>query len=143
MNDEQMIKEFERWVKAGRPRVWVKNVSDKEGDWVLMPLLPTWFKNRVYVIDDEYAEIRKAFYDGKKIQWRCESEQEWYPLSYDDFYKPVDKYRIKPEEPVYEYKFVRESPYNGWIVTEGYYPIDEADDNWVIIPDSKREMYDE
>ena len=105
MTDEQIKKEFERWVNLGRPNVWVK----KPGDEWKKVTHSMWERNEyVYIIDDRYAEIRKAFYDGETIQLRdfyygCE----WYDWNekYEPKWNSYSDIRIKPEEPIYEWQW--------------------------------------
>jgi len=100
MNTEQIKKEFERWVDAGRPKVWRRTIGYK--NWKLV-VTPSWSSNRYYVISDKDEEIRKAFYDGKTIQCRLvNTYYEWEDINPPNWLDGYE-YRIKPEEPVYEW----------------------------------------
>jgi len=138
MTDEQVKKEFGRWTDAGKPNIWVRHERATVWDKVHSPLWRT--PNTIYVIDDEYADVRKAYYDGKRVEWRCESEQEWYPVTTDNFYKPVDKYRIKPEEPIYEWQWYALDEEGGYYLS-GFNTEDEVTDKdtWEKFEPSKRE----
>jgi len=51
------------------------------------------------VINDEYAEFRKALAEGKTIQW-CFGDDGWKDYPYFD--NEVKHYRIKPDEPKFK-----------------------------------------
>ena len=97
MNDKQIIEEFTRWIEAGRPEVW---------QW--FPLVNRWelvnkfswlaIANTIYIVDDRYAEIRKAYYNNKTIQFK--SGGGWYDYNIKDnanlaFDDAISMYRIK------------------------------------------------
>ena len=94
-------KEIKRWANSpDGTKVWVK-IDTKQG-WV--PLVsPSFIKENVYIVDDEYATMRKAFMDGVTIQYNnCDNH--WRDLILDSdvpvaWGYPVENYRIKPEEP--------------------------------------------
>lgn len=59
------------------------------------------------IIDDEYAEFRKAFAEGKTVQYQDYFSKEWLDMKTDHFHGSSDKfyegaYRIKPEEPKFQ-----------------------------------------
>lgn len=60
------INEMKRWADApDGTRVWFKDVDDLSWDTTLMPL---WVESCIYIVDDEWAELRKAQADGKQLQ---------------------------------------------------------------------------
>jgi len=124
MKNEEIKKEFNKWLEAGRPQVWVKDLGDPTDEWDTTSY-PKWMEGITYIIDDEYAKIRKAFYDGEVIEWRFAGEQMWYRLLKDNFYKFVNEYRIKPKEPVYEYQWIGQFDNGRYIFTEEWYTEDE------------------
>jgi len=66
-------------------------------DWHLTDR-PGWTLDGVYVINDEYAEIRKAIADGKEVLVKDVTNCEWVKIRQtnpnDNFYEPVREYRI-------------------------------------------------
>ena len=99
--------EIIRWAKCpDKTGVWWKNC---ENEWILVDS-PMWRKNKIYIVDDEWAEYRKSQIDGKIIE--C-YQGDYYPLEQcnqkarDFKLSPADDYyRIKPEEPVYEWQWM-------------------------------------
>jgi hypothetical protein len=88
------------WSKKFPIEIWIREKGDKH--WVLFEgKAPLWEKSRHYVLNDEYADLKKAYYDGKIIQtinketvnllWEdIEGEPKWD--------KHFTEYRIKPEQ---------------------------------------------
>ncbi len=61
-------KEMIRWAKSKEDtRVWYQIIGRK--NWRSLSS-PAFSKDCRYVVDDEFAEIRKAFIDGEKIQMK-------------------------------------------------------------------------
>ena len=82
--------------------IWLKN----QHGWML-DSTPTWDLDVTYVINDEYAEFRKAIIDDKQIQAKyklnsCDSitfDDELPFKDYDgNFMGSISYYRIKPED---------------------------------------------
>ena len=102
-------KEFNHWINGGK-------VLSK------YTLLPEWSDNQtediwripskdiskvLIVINDEYVEFRKAFAEGKTVQYQDCFSKEWLDMKTDHFHGSSDKfyegvYRIKPEEPKFK-----------------------------------------
>ena len=84
-------------------KVWSKISNEK---WLLVNSAQ-WNPNNIYIVDDEYAELRKASADGKIIQYKHGSE--WSDTLTDSWEITIDtsRYRIKPDEPTYYYKWER------------------------------------
>ena len=82
--------------------VWMK--SELSNDWELL-MNPYWHKNRKYITNDEWAELRKAQADGKQLQY---DDGTWMnrelKILHLGLYLPSE-WRIKPEE-VYEWQWV-------------------------------------
>jgi hypothetical protein len=71
-----------RWAKNPCQNVWLRSTKNHKWDLIKPPVY--WTSDGLYVVDDEYAEIRKAFYDHKVVQvldngeWvDCTKEPEW------------------------------------------------------------------
>ena len=94
-------------------KVWCK--SESTDGWVLIE--PKWTGIGTYIVDNEWAELRKAQADGKQLQYDnsngwCDSKlSKW---DYINKNTEVKYWRIKPEEPVYEWQWI-------WIDKNGKY----------------------
>ena len=114
--------EIKRW--ADMPEgtsVWTKDIN---GKWY-KTASPVWHKNEIYIVDDEWAELRKAQVDGKQIEFNI-SVDKWIPVSFIDETSrrsPKD-YRVKPE-PVYEWQWYYEDV-DGYILTSEFYTEEAA-----------------
>jgi len=77
-------------------KIWFKR--DENSEWKLVRY-PTWNENYKYVINDEYAELRKAVANGKTIQYFNAADNIWIDKKIKnpniDFNSEI-KYRIKP-----------------------------------------------
>jgi len=98
MTEKQLIKEFERWVKAGRPKMWYKRSN---GSWGYVSGIPSWNNKDIYIVDDDHTELRKLQIDepDAKFQYYNEIAKEWQTiqdLNWD--FNPDVKYRLKPTE---------------------------------------------
>ncbi len=56
------------------------------------------------VINNAYAELRKAFYDGKIIQYQDAITESWYDFKSEPEWEKFNpmRLRIKPKKPMYE-----------------------------------------
>ena len=98
MTNEELIKEFIRWVNNGRGKVWYLNCDNR---WEL--LYPAWTNLSVYITNDKHAKLRRLQIDEPyskfEVVWdevAKEVEPTW----------DIDKnYRVKAE-PVYEYQWL-------------------------------------
>lgn len=98
---------FDYWVAGGS--IWRRNCSKpaSESEWKRVPY-PNWTgRSTTYLQDDEYAELRKAYADGKEIQLNDGSEPvpRWgkaYPSTTPFHTYPVELYRIKPDAPKFQ-----------------------------------------
>jgi hypothetical protein len=96
-------KEIQRWSTAPTMDVWLKPRQDS-GKWILVDKPISWTSDGIYILDDEYAEVRKAYYDGKVIQkfenndWiDCVFEPQWDT-------SPPENFRVKRDtEIVYQW----------------------------------------
>ena len=96
---QKFINEVKRWARAEEgTNIWVKCANDGES-WHLR--CDVYFSpDCVYIVDDEWAELRKAQADGKQLQFKLYSGAEWQDgeLSYSGMSvgNPTH-WRIKPE----------------------------------------------
>lgn len=119
-------------------RVWLKyedcdwtSLQDHEINWRL--------KDGIYIVDNQWAELRKAQADGKQLQY---NEGTWEDriliLSHIDLYNILD-WRIKSEEPVYEWQWIWFCERTGRYAISGFMTEDEANEWFVKYEPSKRE----
>ena len=139
-------KEICRWAKhPTKLKVWNKIYAGSPvKQWVLTSS-PTWADEWDYIVDDEYAEIRKAYADGKTIECRV-GIYKWQKLTnpYWDF--KSEEYRVKPDEPTYYYQWERLDMNNdSVIIVSSIYLTDleavnlkYAEQGWRRIDSSKR-----
>ena len=140
--------EIIRWANSPiGTEVWFKGKSKgKNCNWLKMRM-PNWLEDTYYVVDDEYTEVRKAFYDGNQIQINkgnsyCES---WIDMSNSTFSLGAKYYRVKPDEPTYYWRWERlsndgvigltdyitdEYAENNRIVEQGYRKIESSKRTW-------------
>ena len=101
--------EIIRWANSSDgTKVWARGVGS-DTSWKTVSC-PGWFKSGIYIVDDEWAELRKAQADGKQLQHKafdtgiftnnylCETTME---TTY------TEDWRIKPDEPIYEWQYIR------------------------------------
>ena len=109
----------------------------------------SWLRDTMYIVDDAYAEIRKAQADGKTIE-RLNISNVWVECNNckftENIFNGAHSYRIKTDEPTYYYQWERLEMNNKRIVTSPFYVSDfEAtqlsyeDKGWRKIESSKRE----
>lgn len=99
--------EIVRWANSpDGTKVWEKLNSG----WHLSTY-PAWSPNVPYIVDDEWAELRKAQADGKQLQY-CDIYNKWVDRVLDVSYMNttsssiLSRWKIKPE-PVYEDKMTK------------------------------------
>jgi len=137
MNKEQLKKEFSKWLDNGRPKVWV---GYGNGAWDISTE-PFMCEDCIYVIDDEMAFFRKAWLDGRRLQWQQADTETWFTFEVEpdwSYFKP-EKLRIHPEDVIYEwqwYIFVNEE--NRYFITEDFFAENELDGNYFKFEPSKR-----
>lgn len=100
---KQYWRELKRWAESKNgTKVWVKY---KEGTWILTSV-PVTSHGYTIVVDDEWAELRKAQLDGKQLQRYCSDENRWCDQLLEEIHfrsTCKSEWRIKPETefPVY------------------------------------------
>jgi len=100
MTNSDFKREFERWIDAGRPAVWVKGPSVPEKDWILTNK-PEWNEESIYIVSDEQAALRMLQYDKPETKFQFKNDKgEWKDCEPAWYVKwsVNEQYRIKPTE---------------------------------------------
>ncbi len=97
--------EIVRWANSpDGTKVWNRHKNSESKFWYLVEE-PRWHKDRIYIVNDEYAELRKAEIDGKTIEYNSIGG-EWYSTHKKlNWNYPITDYRIKPDEPIYYWEW--------------------------------------
>ena len=107
-----------RWARMPvRTEVWFRN--NHSNRW-LSTSCPGW-ENDFYIIDDQWAELRKAQTDGKQLQYK-EDLGLWKDTTFtnEDINTLFGRWRIKPK-PVYEWQWTYLAPSGRFEITLNYY----------------------
>lgn len=146
--------EMLRWAESD-DGVFVWKKSPRENNWTITNA-PGWFPYDNYVVDDEWAHLRKALKDGKTLQfnkayigsYKCEPHWVDWNSHGEAFTGSPGKYRIKPE-PKYEWQWLCMRS-NGEYYCTGYLKSEEVvykviNPHAIVgkIEESKREVRDE
>jgi hypothetical protein len=85
--------EFDHWVDEGSLLIKLEN------GWEKLPRDYQWHNltNKLIIINDKYAELRKAFAEGRTIQYNPTNTGDWSDIEDPCFTDFVKCYRIKPE----------------------------------------------
>ncbi len=110
--------------------VWCKMPTDELWD---VTTLPSWDKDLIYILDDEYASLRKQFVDDKtQIEWLNTLHGEWEITTLTDLDMFTQhlyaeySYRIKPKT-VTKWKWViYDSETCNYFITSGFYTGEEG-----------------
>jgi len=130
MTNEQLKKEFSRWVDNEQGLVWYK------GDSVWMLIATTWSGTGHYITNDKHQELRRLEIDIPETKF------EFYNINYNwveakPQWNPELEYRVKVE-PVYEWIFYRVN-IDKKIVLSGHVTHIE-NDQWIKIEETKRKV---
>ena len=92
------VDEIKYWAEhPNRTKVWIKSSNDTS--WKLSDSCIAWFSSSKYIVDDEWAELRKAQADGKQLQCKYE-DSNWIncTLTLEEIknYGNNKEWRIKP-----------------------------------------------
>ena len=98
MTNEQIIKEFTRWILAGTPGIWIK--QDDSTIWYLEHTTCWTSSNATYIVDDEHAELRKLQVNDPDTKFQWFTGQRWRNCGNIPNWDIGIKYRIKPEPKV-------------------------------------------
>ena len=90
--------EKDKWLSAPYgTKVWYRPIKESGSrnaqlqDW-LVSYVPIFHDDFIYVVDDQYAQLRKACYDGFDIE--VYFNQKWIPIRTPQWTWPVDRYCI-------------------------------------------------
>ena len=130
--------EITRWANCpDNTDVWYRQSNDEYIGWQLSKN-PFWHPYCVYIVDDEWSEIRKAFIDGKTIEVYDCVDNSWKTIVTSTWIEKLEYYRIKPDEPVYEWQWIFIATEDLYDITNTYYTEKEANINWEKYKPSKR-----
>jgi len=110
MNKELIKKykaEFDHWLNGGNvlrhELVTGSLILAHDTTWKTVPQsMFGWGCNyNTFIINDKYAEFRKALADGKTVEFR-QTEEDLWTTANGLFHLPVQCYRIKPDEPKFK-----------------------------------------
>ena len=89
--------EFDHWLDEGS--ILCRSKANLQESWNEIKE-PLWLDIYLYIINDEYVEFRKAFADGKKIEFLDTVDYSWTTWEPSvGFGSHTGGYRIKPDEP--------------------------------------------
>lgn len=116
--------EIIRWANSEEGTgVWQK---DELNDcWAILTLIP-WHKHIIYIVDDQWAELRKYQADGKQLQYKTDIDT-WKDsiFTLEDNNTLLGRWRIKPEEPVYEWQWIMKNKQGQLWMTDTYFSENE------------------
>ena len=103
--------EIIRWANSPEgTETWIRDNHRPHLNWVRAK--PCWLCSNTYIVDDEWATLRKAQVDGKQLQYLDGvgdiGKATWIDsvILYTDIRDTEPKYwRIKPDGPVYEWQW--------------------------------------
>ena len=141
MNENKHKYEIIRWAcSPSNTAVWY--TIKEYGDW-FKTSNPSWMEDGIYIVDDKWAELRKAQADGKQLQSLITPDRFADNLLTEYLMNNTEpsNWRIKPE-PVYEWQYTTRTQYGHYVMSTGFYTDDEpiSDYNvWTRFEPSKRE----
>ncbi|MCF6331008.1 MAG: hypothetical protein L3I99_05615 [Sulfurimonas sp.] len=97
MTNDAKIKEFAKWLQAGKKKTWTKTHSDSE--WQLLE--PDWFSNYNYITNNRHAELRKMKVDKPETVIEAEILPNLWRVGLDPTWYIDVNYRFKKEETEY------------------------------------------
>ena len=100
--------EIKYWAEhPDETKVWWRGIDDI--DWMSSDK-PLWTDRHIYIVDDQWAELRKAQADGKQLQFCIYDEWTDSTLTLGEIRSAmsgvVSDWRIKQKEPVYEWQWI-------------------------------------
>ena len=136
--------EIKRWADCNEgTKVWHQHRSGMT--WSLSTI-PNWYEGCNYIVDDEWAELRKAQADGKQLQYK-EDLDLWKDTTFtnEDTNTLLGRWRIKTDEPEYEYQWVIKNSIGRFDITTKFGTVNDKpfiNDAWTYVElylPSKRE----
>ena len=106
------------WAKhPDETKVWVKT---EPHDWNLYDE-PHWKPYSKYIVDNKWAELRKAQADGKQLQYYYDDVC-WVDMNFtiENSDEDIVNWRIKPKKTIYEWQWIYKVQ-NGFMMTTAYY----------------------
>lgn len=104
MNKEQITihKEVIKWFCDNPNKgVW-KSENNIVKKWELLDN-PQFYKDVMYVQNDEYCKLRKALIDGKTVEYSLPTTNQWNVVDNSkQHFSNCFKYRVKPEKPEFK-----------------------------------------
>lgn len=136
--------EIFRWLNSpDDTKVWINKNQGRGWYLYASKTINCWYDEHSYIVDDEWAELRKAQADCKQLEFNI-TGNEWIcktlMITEDTKIENISKWRIKPEEPIYEWQWIY--PYTK--ANSDYFGITEhctesqAEKDWEKIEQSKR-----
>lgn len=119
--------EIKYWAEhPDNTQVWRKLSDDTE--WELVEF-PQWRKNHKYIVNNEWAELRKAQEDGKQLEYKNKILNKWVCSTLTiDWITCLGKmhkdWRVKPEK-IYEWQWIIQLQNDKYILTDYYIDEDE------------------
>ena len=100
MTNEELKKEFSRWVDNDKGKVWYRNEY-----WTFVT--PMWNNTGHYITNDKHAELRRLAIDEPDTEFEFTNEHmnKWIDAD-GAYFSEQNEYRVKKVEPVYEYQWV-------------------------------------
>ena len=104
---------------------------------------PIWVDSTNYIVDDKWADLRKAQIDGKIIEAKITPDT-WSKHNLNESFAP-SYYRIQPNDPIYYYQWEKLNSSNDTIMISQFMTDERAKrsastkDGWRKIELSKRE----
>ena len=91
MTNEELKKEFGKWVDEGKKSVWYR--SDEDDRWALIAFA-TWVFEGYYITDDKHAEMRKLQIDELDTKFEVLTEGNW-DITLTPAWDVTREYRVK------------------------------------------------
>ena len=100
MTNEELIREFSKWVNSGKGDVWYRKANTKK--WCIA--FPNWEGNGHYIVEDKHTEFRKLKIDKPSTEFEFrKGENDWSIARHPNWDVKLE-YRVKAE-PVYEWQY--------------------------------------
>ena len=101
------------WANKYLIGIWYRKKDEKEWKLLSPESLLGWYEDCIYVLDDEWAKLKKAFYDGKIIQYKT-IKNNWVDIETPTWTLSIKTYRIKPDNFKYSLEEFLKDNYINW-----------------------------